>query len=131
MHSVGHIDWSFVDSPAPPSATAPGLAPLRIVGPEQGAVHTDLAAVGIQPGGWLAPHVHSFEEALYVLEGELLLLNGGDTWRLAGGEYALTQPGAPHAPASGGSTPFPLLSLSSPQRLGREAGRKDTFFAPP
>ena len=27
----------------------------------------------IQPGGWLAPHVHAFEEALYVLEGELLL----------------------------------------------------------
>ena len=28
--------------------------------------------VALQPGGWLAPHVHSFEEALYVLEGELL-----------------------------------------------------------
>ena len=39
-------------------------------GSEQGAVHTDLAVGALAPGGWIAPHVHSFEEALYVLEGE-------------------------------------------------------------
>ena len=50
MHSVGKIDWSFVDRPAPASATSSGLARLRIVGPEQGAVHTDLAAIGLGTG---------------------------------------------------------------------------------
>ena len=82
MHSVGHIDWSFADRPAPPSATRRGWPASRIVGPDQGAVHTDLAVVGLAPGGWLAPHVHSYEEALYVLSGELLLDLGGRVHRL-------------------------------------------------
>src|SRR3954463_13519467 len=98
MHSVGHIDWSFVDSPGPASATSSGLARLRIVGPEQGAVHTDLAAIGLQPRGWLAPHVHSFEEALYVLTGELLVDLGGRVHRLVGGDFALIPTGLRHAP---------------------------------
>ena len=41
--------------PAPDSAISSGVARVRIVGPEQGAVHTDLAVAVIQPGGWLAP----------------------------------------------------------------------------
>ena len=78
---------------SPPSATSSGLARLRIVGPEQGAIHTDLAAVGLRPGGWLAPHVHSFEEALYVLAGELLVDLGGRVHRLVGGDFALDPDG--------------------------------------
>ena len=50
MHSVSRIDWSFVDRPAPASATSSGLARLKLVGPEQGAVHTDLAAIGLAAG---------------------------------------------------------------------------------
>ena len=44
-----------------------------LVGPGQGATHTELAVGALVPGGWIARHVHSFEEALYVLEGELVL----------------------------------------------------------
>ena len=128
MHAVSHIDWSFADNPAPTSATSSGLARLRLVGPEQGAVHTDLAAVALQPGGWLAPHVHSFEEALYVLDGELLLQIAGDVHRLGAGDYALMPTGVRHALANVGEAPNRLLSLTSPQRLPPDAGRKDTFF---
>ena len=59
MHHVGHIDWSFADHPAPDSAISSGVARLRIVGPEQGSVHTDLAVAEIKPGGWLV--VEDFE----------------------------------------------------------------------
>src|SRR5512132_2859860 len=97
MHLVTHVDWSFADQPAPPSATASGLARLRVVGPDQGAVHTDLAVVAIASGGWLAPHIHSFEEALYVLEGELLLDLGGHVYRLQAADYALIPTGTRHA----------------------------------
>jgi quercetin dioxygenase-like cupin family protein len=130
VHHVGRIDWSFIEQPAPPSATSSGLARLRIVGPEQGAVHTDLAAVAIQPGGWLAPHVHSFEEALYVLDGELLLLLGETVHRLVGGDYALMPTGLRHALGNAGDAPARFFSLVSPQRLGPDAGRRDTFFEP-
>ena len=130
MHSVGRIDWSLVDSPAPSSATSSGLARVRIVGPDQGAVHTDLAVVGLQTGGWLAPHVHSFEEALYVLSGELLLDLGGRVHRLGGGDFALIPTGLRHALGNTGSEPVHLISLNSPQRVDPASGRRDTYFEP-
>src|SRR3954451_4003135 len=112
MHHVDRIDWSFADHPSPPSGVSSGLARLQVIGPAQGAVHTDLAAVAIQPGGWLAPHVHSFEEALYVLDGELLLRLAGDVHRLVAGDYALMPTGVRHALANSGAEPVRILSLS-------------------
>lgn len=130
MHSVGHIDWSFADRPALASATASGLARVRVVGPEHGAVHTDLAAVALAAGGWLAPHVHAFEEAIYVLAGELVLDLGGAVHRLTSGDYALIPTGLRHALGNAGGETNRFLSLASPQRLGPDAGRQDTFFEP-
>jgi quercetin dioxygenase-like cupin family protein len=130
MHHVTHVDWSFAERPAPPSPTASGLARLRVVGPDQGAVHTELAFVAIAPSGWLAPHVHSFEEALYVLEGELLLDLGGRVHRLQAADYALIPTGTRHALGNAGREQVRLFSLNSPQRLDPAAGRKDTFFEP-
>jgi quercetin dioxygenase-like cupin family protein len=128
MHSVGRIDWSFVDSPAPASATSSGLARVRIVGPDQGATHTDLAVVGLTTGGWLAPHFHAFEEALYVLSGELLLDLDGRVHRLVDGDFALIPTGLRHALGNTATEPVHLLSLNSPQRLDPSAPRRDTFF---
>jgi len=130
VHHVGQIDWSFADRPAPGSATAAGLSRIRVVGPEHGAVHTDLAAVALAGRGWIAPHVHAFEEALYVLEGELLLDLGGPVQRLVGGDYALITTGLRHALGNARPGTVRLLSLASPQRLGADAGRRDTFFEP-
>ena len=131
MHYVGRVDWSFAEQPAPTSATASGLARMRIVGPDQGAVHTDLAVGAIEPGGWIAPHVHSFEEALYVLEGELLLDLDGRVHRLRQGDFALIQTATRHALGNSAATPIRFLALNSPQRLGPDAGRRDTFYDAP
>jgi quercetin dioxygenase-like cupin family protein len=130
MHSVGRIDWAFIEQPMPTSATSSGLARERLVGPEQGAIHTELAAVALLPSGWLAPHVHSFEEAIYVLDGELLLQIGDPVHRLTPGDYALIPTGARHALGNARDEPARFLSLNSPQRLGPDAGRRDTFFEP-
>ena len=130
MHSVGHVDWSFMDRPAPASDTSSGLARLRIVGPDQGAVHTDIWLVGLTTGGWLAPHLHSFEEVLYVLGGELLLDLGGRVHRLVTGDYALIPTGLRHALGNTATEPARLLSLNSPQRLDPAGPRRDTYFEP-
>lgn len=130
MHWVGRLDWSFADTPAASGPTASGLARNRLIGPDQGAVHTELAAVALEPGGWLAPHVHSFEEALYVLEGELLLQLGERVHRLAPADFALIPTGLRHALGNTGSAMTTLLSLNSPQRLDPSSGRTDTFFEP-
>ncbi|MEO8437558.1 MAG: cupin domain-containing protein [Chloroflexota bacterium] len=131
MHYVGHIDWSFADQPATAGATSSGLARQRIVGPEQGAVHTDLAVGAMHPGGWLAPHVHSFEEALYVLDGELLVDLGGTVHRLVSGDFALMPTGLRHALGNTSDGVVRWLSLNSPQRLPADAPRRDTWFEAP
>lgn len=128
MHYVGHVDWSFAATPMPTTATISGLSRLRIVGPDQGAVHTDLAVGVLAPGGWIAPHVHAYEEALYVLEGELLLDLGGPVHRLVGGDYALMPTGLRHALGNSSDAPIQFLSLNSPRRVEPDSGRRDTFF---
>ena len=130
MHHVGTIDWSLVERPGPSTATAEGLARIRLVGPEQGAIHTDLAVGALQPGGWIAPHVHAFEEALYVLEGELLLDLGGAVHHLVEGDYALVPTGLRHSLATAGAKPIRFVSLASPQRMEAGGPRRDTFYEP-
>ena len=130
MHHVSRIDWSFVDAPLPPSATSVGLARSKLIGPEQGAVHTDLVAVALHPDGWLAPHVHSFEEVIYVLEGGINVLIDDTVHQLVAGDYALFPTAVRHGLGGRGDRPARFLSLVSPQRLAPDAGRKDTFFEP-
>jgi quercetin dioxygenase-like cupin family protein len=129
MHYVGRVDWSFTDSPGTSTATSNGLSRTVLVGASQGAVHTELAVGALAAGGWLQRHVHSFEEGLYVLAGELLLEIGGTVHRLAAGDYACMTIGTWHALANGGADQVRWLSVNTPQRLGPDAGRKDTFFA--
>jgi len=128
MHSVGHVDWSFTSTPVAPSSRSEGLARQVIVGPAQGAVHTELAVAAFQPGGWLRRHIHSFEEGLYVLAGELVIEIGGAVHRLFAGDYAFLPLGVWHSLANGGDAEVRLLSVNTPQRLPPDAGRKDTFF---
>jgi quercetin dioxygenase-like cupin family protein len=129
VHSVGRVDWSFASAPSEASATSSGLARQVLVGPQQGAVHTELAVGALAPGGWLQRHFHSFEEALYILRGELLLEHDGHVHRLVHGDYALMPIGLWHALANGGDEQVRWLSVNTPQRLAPDAGRRDTFFA--
>jgi quercetin dioxygenase-like cupin family protein len=129
VHSVGRVDWSFTSHPLPESATMHGLAREVIVGPAQGAVHTELAVGALAPGGWLQRHFHSFEEALYVLGGELLLEHEGRVHHLVQGDYTLMPIGLWHALGNAGREAVRWLSVNTPQRLPPDAGRKDTFFA--
>lgn len=128
MHFVSKVDWSFGDQPAPATPNAAGLARRVLVGPEQGAIHTELAVTTLAPTGWLARHIHSFEEALYVLEGELILELEDRVHLLRPGDYALTPVATWHTLANVGTTQTRLLSVNTPQRLGPDAPRKDTFF---
>jgi len=118
MHFVGHVDWSFADDPMPASDRSQGLARKVLVGPEQGAVHTELAVGALHPGGWLQRHVHSYEEALYVLDGELLLEHDGRVHRLVPGDYALNALGMWHGLGNDSDVQARWLSVNTPQRLG-------------
>jgi quercetin dioxygenase-like cupin family protein len=130
-HVVGHLDWSFADTRPAPTATASGLVRQRFIGWPEGAVHTDLSAIVLQSGGWLAPHVHSYEEALYILEGEVLFLIGERVFRVTSGDYTLMPTGMRHGLANTGSVPARFISLNSPQKQDPGSDRTDTYFEAP
>ena len=125
---VASVDWSFAEHPVD-SPTSHRLARLVLVGAAQGAVHTELAVGSLDAGGWLQRHFHSFEEALYVLAGELLLELNGHQHRLVSGDFALIPVGTWHALGNAAPGQTRWLSVNTPLRLGPDAGRRDTFFA--
>jgi quercetin dioxygenase-like cupin family protein len=128
MHFVGRVDWDLVATPQASSATSSGLGRAIIVGPAQGAIHTEMAIGSLQAGGWIARHFHSFEESLYVLGGELLLEIDGTVHRLLKGDFALIPIGVRHTLANARDEPVRWMSMNTPQRLAPDAGRKDTIF---
>ena len=130
MHYVGRVDWSFAAAPAAAGPTSSGLARRVLVGPTQGATHTELAVGAFVPGGWIARHVHSFEEALYVLEGELILELDQRVHRLVAGDYALIPIGTQHTLVGPGPAAVRWMSVNTPPRRGPNAPVRDTLYAP-
>jgi quercetin dioxygenase-like cupin family protein len=109
-HSEGFRRWSVVDEAA-------------------GAVHTGFGICELEPDGSVAAHVHSFEESLHVLEGELLLTWAGGTVRLRQGDYGLLPVGVPHALRGAGAAVARWADMLAPQPRARLGG--DTYFVPP
>src|SRR5688572_4991766 len=122
---VASVDWSFADTPMPTSANMHGLARKVLVGADQGAVHSEMGVTVIHAGGWLQRHFHSFEESLYVLDGELLMELDGRAHRLMQGDFTLMPVGVSHALGNVGDEPVRMLSINTPQRLAADAGRSD------
>jgi quercetin dioxygenase-like cupin family protein len=74
-----------------------GLGRWSIVDETSDAVHTGFGVCRLEPGGVVPAHVHSFEESVYVLEGEVVLRTPEATVRLRPGDYALLPVGTPHS----------------------------------
>jgi quercetin dioxygenase-like cupin family protein len=129
VHYVGRVDWQVVATPAPPSATATGLARRVVVGPEQGATHTELAIGAMAPGGWINRHVHSFEEALYVIDGSVLLEIDRHVHRLVAGDFGFIPIATPHTLVTEVDSGVRWLGLNTPPRRPPDAPVPDTVFA--
>ena len=104
---------------------AEGYARDELVGQHTGAVHTGFALAELAPNGHVDPHLHSFEESFYVLEGQPELMLDGRAHRLAPGECGLVPVGVPHAWRGGGGAAR-WLEMTAP--APRIAGAPDTFF---
>jgi quercetin dioxygenase-like cupin family protein len=81
----------------------------------------------IAPGGSLHAHVHSYEELVYVIEGEGVLTIDGDSRRIGPDECAFIGVGATHAWHNPGDVPLRWIDLQTPQARGSEQP-PDTFF---
>ena len=106
-HTVGYRRWTVVDEAA-------------------GAVNTGFGIGEFAPGGRIHWHVHSYEETLFLLEGEVALHTSDSSALLRPGDYALMVIGLPHALANAGEGIARLAAMSAPQPRPDHDG--DTYF---
>ncbi|HET8525197.1 MAG TPA: cupin domain-containing protein [Actinomycetota bacterium] len=107
---------------------AKGFRRWTVVDEGAGAVHTGFGIGEMEPGGRLDWHVHSYEESLYVIDGEVVLYTSEAAVLLRRGDYGLIPLGQPHALSNLGPETARWAALSAP--VPRAAHGGDTYFVP-
>lgn len=127
MHYFGRFDERGLAAHPVFEGHSRGYTAAPLISRQTGSVHTGLSIDQLSPGGTVDPHVHSFEEGIYVLDGEPILTIGSESYRLQRGDYAAIKVGTPHAWRAGDG-PVRWLQMAAPQPKPAGAER-DTFFA--
>ncbi len=113
------------------AAHSAGFRRQSMVDGSHGSVHTSFGVCSLAPEGRVDPHVHSFEESFYVIEGNPLLDIGGETVELATDRCGLIPTGTPHAWRNPGPQPCRWLEMQAPCARGADdPAPPDTFFVP-
>lgn len=127
-HLVARASGLVWAPPDGPLAGAPGLEGWSVLDSSTAAVHTGFGLSRLGPGGRVPPHVHSYEESLYVLDGEVVVQTPGEAARLSKGGYGLIPVGVPHSLRNEGQADTRFARLSAP--LPRPAHDFDTQLVP-
>jgi mannose-6-phosphate isomerase-like protein (cupin superfamily) len=127
MHYVSKISESSAQIPKLYEKHSTGFRRATYVDRAMGSVHMGVGVCFLDPQGVIQPHVHSFEESFYILEGSVIAQIGDQARALAPGDFGLIPTGVKHGwrNASGGRVRW--LEMQAPQPRPADYGR-DTFF---
>ena len=125
VRTTGDATWGV---PAALEGHVEGFRRWTVVDEAAGAVSTGFGIGEMDPGGRIDWHVHSFEESLFVLDGEVVLSTAEAAVLLGPGDYALVPLGRAHALANRSSAPARWAAMSAPQPRPDHGG--DTYFVP-
>ena len=128
MHYVSKIDYATATTPALYQAHSNGFRRATYVDRAMGSVHMGVGVCYLEPGGVIQPHVHSFEESFYILEGSVNVQIAEKSYAVSPGNFGLTGTGVRHAWRNAGAGPVRWLEMQAPQPRPAEYGQ-DTFFA--
>ena len=115
MHHFGHFDGAALAHHPAYDGHSDGYRHASLVDHATHSVHTGLSIDELALGGALMPHVHSYEESFYVLEGEAILRVADRTYRVRPGDFGALKVGTVHAWRAAGSTPVRWLQMAAPQ----------------
>lgn len=103
-----------------------GYTAAPVVDEPGGGVQMGFQLSRLEPGGRVDSHLHSFEESIFVIEGEVVvdLLEG--SVELVAGDYALLPVGVTHAFRNNADRPVSIAEMKAP--LPRERFGYDTRF---
>jgi quercetin dioxygenase-like cupin family protein len=127
MHYFGTFDERTLVEHEVYDGHATGYRVAELINRATGSMHTGLTMNELAPGGSIAPHVHSFEEGFYLLEGEVVVTIAGASYHLAAGDFAAVKVGTEHAWNAVGPSRARWLQMAAPQPKPVGAER-DTFF---
>src|ERR1044071_7075874 len=131
MHHVSRINAAAAKTPPLYVQHSAGFRRATYVDRAIVSVHMGAGICYLDPGGVIQPHMHSFEESFYILEGDLEGSNvvqiGEQRHTLQPGNYGLIHTGIPHAWHNAGDRTAVWLEMQAPQPRLLEYG-KDTFF---
>jgi quercetin dioxygenase-like cupin family protein len=131
MHYVSKIDASSALAPKLYEPHSHGFRRAAYVDRGMGSVHMGAGVCYLDPDGAIQPHLHSFEESFYILDGHVTLQIGEKSHTLEPGFFGLIPTGVRHAWrnvwSNSGDRPARWLEMQAPQPRPLEYG-KDTFF---
>lgn len=131
MHVVKRFDESTMDEPTGYAEHSEGYSRASLADHSiADCVHMAVGICELAPGGTLRPHVHSYEEGFYILEGTVLTTIDGRNHRFGPGDYGIAPMGALHAWRNDGLEPVRWLDMLSPQPRPPDHPEADTFFLP-
>lgn len=125
-HHIAHFDPEDLEVPHCYRDRSDGYRHVSLVNRAAGSVHISKGVCELSSGGHLSPHIHSFEEGFYVLDGSVRLMLADRSYELSAGHYGVVPVGVTHAWFGSGSQPGRWLEVCSPQHT--VDGRSDTFF---
>jgi mannose-6-phosphate isomerase-like protein (cupin superfamily) len=127
MHYVSKIDKDAAQTPKVYEKHSAGFRRATYVDRIVGSVHMGTGICFLEPNGVIQPHLHSFEESFYILEGAVIVQIGEQSHRLGPGHFGLISTGVQHAWRNASDRPVRWLEMQAPQPRSADYGR-DTFF---
>ncbi len=106
----GDPSFATVDS----VAGSRGLSVATLISADE-SVHVEVALAELEPGGWVAGHLHPFEESFYVLSGSALLGIDGHRYGLVTDDFGFVPVATPHAWSNPFDEPVRWYRIRSPQ----------------
>ena len=127
MHYVSRIDAESAQTPQIYRDHSTGFRRAAYVDRSVGSVHMGVGICFLEPNGVIEPHLHSFEESFYILDGEVVLQDGDGTSSVKSGNFGLISTGRLHGWKNTSGRPVRWLEMQSPQPRSLDYGQ-DTFF---
>jgi len=128
VHHVTRFDPGDLEVPAGYEGQSAGFTRASHIDRSVGAVHTGFGTCELEGGGSIEPHVHSYEELVYVVEGNPCLTLDGQTYQLSPDDAAFIGVAATHSWHAPPSERCRWIDLETPQ--ARTTDPPDTFFVP-
>ncbi len=96
-HIVKKADQLVFETPPDFKDRSAGYSGDDVVSEVAGGVQMGFRVARLEPGGQVDAHVHSYEESLYVVDGELTVDTPEGSHLLIGGDYGLVPVGMTHS----------------------------------